>query len=132
MVRRFLLTALAVVLAVALPASAEGPASEPRLDPASCPPLDATCLDGLAVPTCDPWDLICPAESASSPETSGETGLTGCRPYSMDLSQGSLQGLIVDPDGCIYEFLRRTLGWPPVEWAAPTVDALAAPFALPF
>lgn len=133
MVRRLLLTALSVVLAVAVPASAEAPASDPGPEPLlACPPLDLACLEGHAMPACPAWDLLCPAESASAGEASEETDLTGCRVYTLDASQGNLQGLVLDPDGCLREFLRRTLGWPPMEWSAPTVDALANPFGLRF
>lgn len=133
MVRRLLLTALVAVLAVALPASAQEdpPASEPSSDPpADCPPLDPFCASP-ALPIvwgqCDVWQLECNLEQAPSVEETRES--TSCRAFeynSISQNQPVWETLVVDPDGCLKAWAKRTLGIPPVEAAVEDAHPLSS------
>ena len=122
MVRRLLLTALLATLAVAMPATAQEDAPFAVADgsaPAGCL-SDLSCgFDELAI-ACEAWDPDCPLDDGQ--DASG--GLLqlgpGCRPWDLnmpDSNQSLAETLILDPEGCIQSFLRRTLGWPPTEAA---------------
>jgi hypothetical protein len=108
MLRRLPLTALLALLAVALPAAAEGDPSMLGI------PV------GPDVQDCLTPDLECPATAAESFATSSLDAAEGvaCQAWELntpDSSQPVWDAVILDPDGCIRSFLRRTLGWPPIE-----------------
>lgn len=82
------------LLAVAWPAAAE---PEPLPDPCglrTCTVLGAPAgqsAEDVLQHGCAVWDISMP-----------------------DSSQPVWESVVLDPDGCIREFLRRTLGWPPL------------------
>ena len=115
MVRRLLLTALLATLAVALPAAAEGDPAAPESPP------------GSDAPACQPSDLFCglalnlygvPTVGEEFQGHSDTRDDSACRAWSMNWPDGNrpvTDTVIVDPDGCLRSFVRRTLGWPPLE-----------------
>lgn len=138
MVRRLLLTALLTLLAVAPPAAAEedpapsGIPAGPGMG--SCLPSDLACAHEEASAMCDPLSMACPVEADALSVDSAhvESTESACQAVDMNMP-GTGQPVILDPDGCIRSFIRRTLGWPPgataqVETAAP---AFVDPFAWP-
>ena len=121
MVRRLLLTALATTLAVALPAAAEGDAGFglPGSDPEGCLPYDLSCATAAA-DACgmDPGSCIADAEDSASMALTPSPDGTTCRAWDLnmpDANQPLTEMFMLDPEGCIQSFLRRTLGWPPSE-----------------
>jgi hypothetical protein len=125
MARRLLLTALVAVLAVALPAAAdeEPAASEPFSETVGCLPLDP-CSTALPVVECETWDLECnlaatcdglaPCPAEEELEDDGST----CSAFDLNLpnsNQPVADTLVLDPDGCLRNFIRRTLGLPPTD-----------------
>lgn len=105
MVRRLLLTALLATLAVALPAAAEEDPSSSGPEPAAflgCHALDPFCMPALdepwsqaATPVFQPWGAV------------GDDAFD-CRAF--DLSGESDPMHAIDPDGCWWRLVRRTLG----------------------
>jgi hypothetical protein len=122
MVRRLLLTALVATLAVALPAAAdEDPAAsappEQAVGPA-CQPFDLSCLPGpdLDVVECDSSLTTCSPDTSGLPEPGDDEGLAEqCKAYEFTMpGDGPMtQIVVIDPEGCIRNYIRRTLGWPP-------------------
>jgi hypothetical protein len=129
MVRRLLLTALVATLGVALPAAAEG---EPGYglagsDPAGCLSYDASVAmscAGAAADACVAQAWSCAADAVeTSSAWAAARSLEGpaCRSWDLntpDANQPLTETFILDPEGCLQSFLRRTLGWPPAEVAA--------------
>lgn len=116
MVRRFLLTVLLSVLAIALPASAqETSVSEPAAGSAAqgCPLSDLACLPDPdsacdALEGCPPGDSDLVLASALY----GGGGGGSCRPWDMNLpddSQPIEETLILDPDGCTRDCVREII-----------------------
>lgn len=115
MVRRLLLTALLAALAVALPVAAE---EDPAFglpsgsDPAGCLSSDLSCVGPLDV--CDPLLGSCWGGESQSASLSAMHVAESmeCRPWDLNTPSTNTsiwETLIVDPDGCIRSFVRRTL-----------------------
>jgi hypothetical protein len=125
MVRRLLSIALLAVLAVALPAAAEEDpaASEPGLDPADCPPLEP-CTTSLP-DACEAWDLEC--NLAEAPSLEDATPSSACRAveYNSPTENGPVwEMVVVDPEGCLMEWVKRSLGIPPIDTVVEVKSAL--------
>ena len=107
MLRRLPLTAFLALLAVALPAAAEG---DPSAFGIPLPDVQ-DCLDP---------DLDCSATSAGSSLAMSRLDVAdgvACQAWELntpDANQPIWDAVILDPDGCISSFIRRTLGWPPI------------------
>lgn len=109
MVPRLLLTALVAMLAVALPASAEeDPAAAPGPEPSGAPVCQF--LDPVCVPVVDETWSQAAAPAFQDPSSASDPGgdSSECRVF--DLSNDADPLHIVDPDGCWWRFIRRTLG----------------------
>jgi hypothetical protein len=123
MLRRLLLTAFLATLAVALPAAAEEDPSAFGI------PIGSDAQDCLTP------DLACLGEadgsSAASEAESGEG--FACRAWDLNMpdnNQPLMDTLILDPDGCVRSFIRRTLGWPPIEWTFEVYSSTLPEFAI--
>ena len=119
MVRRLPSIALLAVLAVALPAAAEEDpgASEPGSDPASeCLPLDPFCTVLAPVAECEAWELDCNLAEAPSLEDAAPSSVCRAVEYnSLAENRPLWETVVVDPDGCLVEWVKRSLGIPPIE-----------------
>ena len=127
MLRRLPLTAFLALLAVALPAVAEValPAVAEGDPSAFGIPL------GPDVQECLDPDLECPATSAESSSSFAMARLDAtaglaCQAWEIntpDANQPIWDTVILDPDGCIQSFIRRTLGWPPLSYEVQFVSS---------
>ncbi|HUR26034.1 MAG TPA: hypothetical protein VM327_08500 [Candidatus Thermoplasmatota archaeon] len=128
MVRRLLLTTLVAMLAVAVPAAAEGDAAP------------APGSEGSGSPACPPLALFCqpfretasqgapPAVEGLFPSSEVDDG-SSCRVF--DVSNDADPMHAIDPDGCWWRVIRRTLGIGTE--TLPSVRAWTAdPLPLPF
>lgn len=115
MLRRLPLTAFLALLAVALPAAAEG---DPPAFGIPVGPDRLECLDP---------DLVCDEVEGTLPPSEVATAEGfACRAWDFNMpdnNQPLMDTIIADPDGCVRSFVRRTLGWPPIE---STLDVYAS------